>query len=94
MGAISANWRTFWSVTRGLALYIPVAELEIEAEETGPSIESSTHEAAERDHILRTLRNTKGMISGDNGAAARLGLKRTTLNSKMKKLGIERSDYI
>jgi formate hydrogenlyase transcriptional activator len=43
---------------------------------------------------LRTLRDAKGLISGDNGAAARLGLKRTTLNSKMKKLGIERSDYI
>jgi transcriptional regulator with GAF, ATPase, and Fis domain len=54
----------------------------------------STHEAAERDHILRALRDTKGMIAGDHGAAARLGLKRTTLNSKMKKLGIERSDYI
>ena len=81
-------------LTRGSALYIPVMELEIEAEDTGPSMESSTHEAAERDHILRTLRDAKGLISGDNGAAARLGLKRTTLNSKMKKLGIERSDYI
>jgi len=81
-------------LTRGSALYIPVTELEIDAEVTGPFIENSTHEAAERDHILRTLRDAKGMISGDNGAAARLGLKRTTLNSKMKKLGIERSDYI
>jgi PAS domain S-box-containing protein len=81
-------------LTRGPALYIPVAELEIKEEDMGPSIESSTHEAAERDHILRVLRDTKGMIAGDNGAAARLGLKRTTLNSKIKKLGITRSDYI
>jgi transcriptional regulator with GAF, ATPase, and Fis domain len=80
-------------LTRGSALYIPVAELEIE-EEGDPSIEWSTHETAERDHILRVLCDAKGMIAGSNGAAARLGLKRTTLNSKIKKLGIERSDYI
>jgi formate hydrogenlyase transcriptional activator len=81
-------------LTRGSALYIPVAELEIEAENTGPSIEMSTHEVAERNHILRALHDTKGAIAGDNGAAARLGLKRTTLNSKIKKLGIARNDYI
>jgi formate hydrogenlyase transcriptional activator len=81
-------------LTRGSALHIPVAELEIEDADPGPSIETSTHEAAERDHILRTLRDAKGLIAGDNGAAARLGLKRTTLNSKIKKLGIERNDYI
>ena len=40
------------------------------------------------------LRETKGVIAGPDGAAARLGLKRTTLNSKLKKLGIERSDYM
>jgi transcriptional regulator with GAF, ATPase, and Fis domain len=81
-------------LTRGSALYIPVTELEIDEDVTGPSAETSTHEAAERDHILRTLRDTKGSIAGDDGAAARLGLKRTTLNSKIKKLGIARSDYI
>jgi formate hydrogenlyase transcriptional activator len=80
-------------LTRGSALFIPVAELEAE-EDSSSTIETSTHEAAEREHILRTLRDAKGLIAGDNGAAARLGLKRTTLNSKMKKLGIERSDYI
>ncbi len=82
-------------LTRGSTLYIPVAELEIEAEpEENATVESSTYEAAEREHILRVLRATKGTIAGDDGAAARLGLKRTTLNSKMKKLGILRSDYI
>ncbi len=80
-------------LTRGSALYIPVAELEIE-EDTDSSFEVSTHEVAERDHILFMLRDAKGLISGENGAAARLGLKRTTLNSKIKKLGIERRDYI
>jgi formate hydrogenlyase transcriptional activator len=47
-------------------------------------------EAAEREHILATLRGTNWTISGPNGAAARLGMKRTTLQSRMKKLGISR----
>ncbi|MBZ5529019.1 MAG: Fis family transcriptional regulator, partial [Acidobacteriia bacterium] len=51
-------------------------------------------ESAERDHILRILRETRGIIGGSRGAAERLGLKRTTLNSKLKKLGIARQDYI
>ncbi len=53
-----------------------------------------TLETAEREHILRVLRETRGMIGGPDGAAERLGLKRTTLNSKLKKLGIERRDYM
>ena len=81
-------------LTHGRALYIPMKELEAEEEDTGPSIETSTHEVAERDHILRALRQAKGSIAGANGAAARLGLKRTTLNSKIKRLGIARNDYI
>jgi len=40
------------------------------------------------------LREAKGQIGGPDGAAARLGVKRTTLNSKLKKLGIERSEYM
>jgi transcriptional regulator with GAF, ATPase, and Fis domain len=56
--------------------------------------QNPTLHEAEREHILRVLRETKGQIGGDDGAAARLGLKRTTLNSKLKKLGIERSDYM
>jgi len=43
----------------------------------------------ERDEILRVLNETKGRVAGPNGAAARLGLKRTTLISRMKKLGID-----
>ena len=82
-------------LTRGPVLYVPLAELET-AEEEGEDkeTESPTLHAAEREHILRVLRETKGQIGGDDGAAARLGLKRTTLNSKIKKLGIERSDYM
>jgi len=81
-------------LTRGPVLYVPLAELQMaedpqEAEQQNPTL----HEA-EREHIVRVLRETKGQIGGDDGAAARLGLKRTTLNSKLKKLGIERSDYM
>ncbi len=48
---------------------------------------------AEREHILKLLREVGGVVSGTRGAAARLGLKRTTLQSKIQKLGIRRHDY-
>jgi formate hydrogenlyase transcriptional activator len=48
-----------------------------------------TLEQAESSHILQTLRQTEGVVGGPNGAAARLGLPRTTLISKMRKLGID-----
>ncbi len=47
---------------------------------------------AEKDRILHALREAKGLVSGPRGAAGRLGLKRTTLQARMKKLGITR-DY-
>lgn len=83
-------------LTRGSTLYVPLAELEAEmdAEEEPDTPESATLLEHEREHILRALREAKGQIGGPDGAAARLGLKRTTLNSKIKKLSIERSDYI
>ncbi len=83
-------------LSRGPALHAPLAELEEmeEEEENDSAVMNPTLQAAEREHILRALRETKGMIGGPNGAAARLGLKRTTLNSKIKKLGIERSEYV
>jgi formate hydrogenlyase transcriptional activator len=49
-----------------------------------------TLEEAESLHILRTLRQTGGVVGGPNGAAARLGVRRTTLISKMRRLGINR----
>jgi formate hydrogenlyase transcriptional activator len=49
-----------------------------------------TLEEAERSHILQTLQQTDGVIGGRNGAAARLGLPRTSLISRMKRLGINR----
>ena len=83
-------------LTRGPQLYVPLAELETKVAEEEAELEerNPTLHAAEREHILRVLRETKGQIGGVDGAADRLGLKRTTLNSKLKKLGIERSDYM
>lgn len=49
-----------------------------------------TLEELERAHILKTLKHTHWKVSGENGAAQLLGLKRTTLEARMKKLGIER----
>jgi formate hydrogenlyase transcriptional activator len=51
---------------------------------------SSTLADVQRDYILRVLRDTSGVIGGQRGAAARLGLKRTTLLSRMERLGIAR----
>jgi PAS domain S-box-containing protein len=83
-------------LSRGPVLHVPLAELEAmeEEEESAAASANPTLQAAERDHILRALREAKGVIGGSGGAAERLGLKRTTLNSKMKKLGIERGDYM
>jgi formate hydrogenlyase transcriptional activator len=79
-------------LTRGPVLRAPLGELEMPEEAS--QVEDSSLEAKEREHILRVLRETKGKIGGSDGAAARLGLIRTTLNSKLKKLGIVRKDYI
>ena len=81
-------------LTRGSVLFVPLAELKVDEEQEGQDWENPTLQAAEKEHILRMLREAQGQIGGPNGAAARLGLKRTTLNSKIKKLGIERSDYM
>lgn len=84
-------------LSRGSVLHVPLAELDImeeKEEDEAAAAVNPTLQAAERDHILRALRETKGVIGGPGGAADRLGLKRTTLNSKIKKLGIERSEYV
>jgi formate hydrogenlyase transcriptional activator len=46
-------------------------------------------DSSERDKIVRILKETKGRVAGADGAAARMGIKRTTLISRMKKLGIQ-----
>ena len=69
-------------------LHVPLAELKASA--TPGSETVSTLEAAEREHIVRALREAGWVIGGSSGAAAKLGMKRTTLQSKMRKLGISR----
>jgi formate hydrogenlyase transcriptional activator len=54
------------------------------------SVSISTLEEAERQHILRALRQTEWRIAGPKGAATMLGMKRTTLQARMRKLGIRR----
>ncbi len=58
---------------------------------SAPAAPADSLEAIERAHILKTLADTNWVIGGKDGAAARLGLKRTTLASRMKKLGIARA---
>ena len=80
-------------LSKGTTLQAPVWELEREAaltDTSAPRNEPTTMEDAEREHILATLRETNWTIAGPGGAAARLSMKRTTLQSRMKKLGIVR----
>jgi len=80
-------------LSTGPVLRVPLAELRSPEAVAAPDVgNGATLEDAEREHIMRILRETKGVIGGPNGAAARLGLKRTTLNSKMRKLGIDRRE--
>jgi formate hydrogenlyase transcriptional activator len=79
-------------LSKGNVLRAPLGELQSTGFQT-ETVDSSLDQM-EREHILKVLRESKGHIGGKDGAAERLGLKRTTLNSKIKKLGIKRSDYI
>jgi formate hydrogenlyase transcriptional activator len=75
-------------LTRGAALEVPVHEMK--ATEKPMPTGDVTLAANEREHILRVLRETDWVVGGANGAAARLGMNRTTLQSRMRKLGIAR----
>ena len=79
-------------LSEGPALRVPLSELSREGP-AAPSQPDTTLDNAEREHIIRVLRETGGQISGPDGAARRLGLKRTTLQSKMQRLKITRQDY-
>jgi formate hydrogenlyase transcriptional activator len=65
----------------------PLAELKESAVQT-PSSELSTMEEMEREHVLRAIRASHWVLGGPNGAAARLGMKRTTLAYRIRKLNI------
>jgi formate hydrogenlyase transcriptional activator len=85
-------------LSSGPVLATPVRELEKAGASPipAPAITASgdvvTLESAEREAILRALRQSGGRVGGQHGAAALLGLKRTTLQARMRKLGIVRRD--
>ncbi len=76
-------------LTSGKALQPPLESLRSAAE--AESLGAITLEDAERDHIRKILAQTRWVVSGPNGAAARLGIKRSTLYFRMQKLGISRT---
>ncbi|HEX7286975.1 MAG TPA: GAF domain-containing protein [Candidatus Angelobacter sp.] len=78
-------------LTQGATLHVPLAELQ--AQDTDGEAAPASLRDTEREHILKILKETRGTLAGPNGAAARLGVKRTTLQYKMKKLGITRDSY-
>jgi formate hydrogenlyase transcriptional activator len=77
-------------LSSGSILKVPLEELQ---ERVAPGRVNGTHrtlEEAERAHILATVKETKWVLSGPRGAATRLGMNRSTLQFRMKKLGIVR----
>jgi formate hydrogenlyase transcriptional activator len=77
-------------LTSGNVLHPPLTSLKSAA--VVESIGAITLEDAERDHICKTLEQTRWVVAGPNGAAARLGIKRSTLYFRMQKLGISRTN--
>jgi formate hydrogenlyase transcriptional activator len=75
-------------LTDGIVLRPPLAELKRSPEAASPG--AITLEEAERNHIRETLETTRWVVAGPNGAAARLGIPRSTLYFRMQKLGISR----
>ena len=80
-------------LSKGTVLHAPLEELKPTAGRAEPAqpVQNAwrTLAEAERDHIMEALVYSDGVISGAHGAAARLGMKRTTLQYRMRKLGIE-----
>jgi formate hydrogenlyase transcriptional activator len=72
----------------GTVLCPPLAELKQSASAELPG--ATTLQDAERDHILKILKQARWVVAGPSGAAARLGIKRSTLYFRMQKLGISR----
>ena len=80
-------------LSEGNRLTPPLGELREEISRQ-PADADVTLRDREREHIIEILRQTRGALSGPSGAATRLGLKRTTLQYKMQRLGISRTDYL
>jgi formate hydrogenlyase transcriptional activator len=79
--------------TRGEELEVPMAELRASSAASGAVISTSSFRQAECSVIIDALRAASGRIAGKGGAAERLGLKRTTLQNKIRRLGIAKAHY-
>jgi formate hydrogenlyase transcriptional activator len=79
-------------LSNGEELQLPGQELRVASSYGDAS--ASTFEQAESRAIIDALKSTSGRIAGKGGAAERLGLKRTTLQNKMRRLGITKKDYL
>jgi formate hydrogenlyase transcriptional activator len=76
-------------LSNGPELYVTLPELDDKRAPVAPCGRASNiTQSAERTRILQVLREAKGRVGGTDGAAARLGLKRTTLLSRMRKMNI------
>jgi len=73
-------------LTHGSALQVPIGEL---GNNRNPTTALDGRQADQRAEILSVLKQTNGRVSGPQGAAERMGIKRTTLISRMKRLGID-----
>jgi transcriptional regulator with GAF, ATPase, and Fis domain len=89
-------------VSTGSTLELPMQDLQAKPRRPGSTTKArpasdatnaSTLQDTERDAILGALRESGGVIAGPQGAAARLGLRRTTLQSKMRRLNIKRPSF-
>ncbi len=80
-------------LTQGDELNVPRTELLKRSGVRSVVSAGTTFEQAEREAILDALKTASGRIAGNGGAAERLGLKRTTLQNKMRRLNITRADY-
>jgi len=78
-------------LSSGPELQVPLRDFQNHGTASQNGGNHQTLEEVERAHILATLKDTKWVLAGPNGAAARLGINRSTLQFRMKKLGIVRS---
>jgi formate hydrogenlyase transcriptional activator len=92
------NVRELENVIERAVILSPGAELQVPLRDFLPRERRAARKAPtlhdiERENVLRALRASRGVVGGPSGAAARLGLKRTTLQSLMRRLGIQRPEY-
>lgn len=80
-------------LTSGTALQVPLPEIKSSIVSVPAVSSPPSDQDGDRAHIINILRETGGMLGGPKGAAARLGIKRTTLQYKIKKLGITRNHW-